>query len=374
VKAIGAVSSWDGSESPWVLAATAAAPWPLFSLVLGLGLPGGPWAPDWLRGPLALSLVFGLMVAWVRRLALPLALNRWLPSVLGAGATLELVAGALARFSPGSLEAPARGLATIVVCVAIYELGPAFAAACSVSPCEPRSRSLDIPAYVAFGLCALAAALWEPTARGGYLTPWIAALVALPLATARSGPSPALDRIPALPRVGVSAGLATVAWLVFGAIFFGIFTDLAESARRTWRWGTDPLEGALWALPTLSLLFSMLAALGLLRRARLVAHAPSGRVAGLREGGLVLERADDEPACVELEAGKPPPEGATVTLLGARPANADIGPFRDGAALLRARLAWCGSPEQLASALKHRAAGWIAWAAACALGLWLRMT
>lgn len=371
MKAIGAVSSWDGSESPWVLAATAAAPWPLFSLVLGLGLPGGPWAPDWLRGPLALSLVFGLMVAWVRRLALPLALKRWLPSALGAGATLELVASALARFSPGSLEAPARGLATIVVCVAIYELGPAFAAACRVSPCEPRSRSLDIPAYVAFGLCALAAALWEPTARGGYLTPWIAALVALPLATARSGPSPALDRIPALPRVGVSAGLAAVAWIVLGAMFFGIFADLADSARRTWRWGAEPFEGALWALPALSLLLSTFAALILLRRARQAADAPIGRVVGNREGGLVLDRADH--VRVEVEGGELPPRGATVTLIGARSASVDVGPFRDGAPQLRARLAWRGSPEQLASALKHRAAGWIAWAAACALGLWMRM-
>lgn len=374
MKAIGAVSSWDGRESPWVLAATAVAPWPLFSLVFALGVPGGSWAPGWLHGPLALSSVFGLMVVWVHRPAPRIALTRWMPSVLVAGLTLELLANALAEGHQGLGAQPARGLATFITCVAVYELGPILAAACGLGSTEHRSRALDVPSYVAFGLCALAAALWEPTARGWFLSPWIAALVALPFATFRSGPSRVVGLRPAVPCVGLSAGLATVAWLVFGAIFFGIFTDLAESARRTWRWGTDPLEGALWALPTLSLLFSMLAALGLLRRARLVAHAPSGRVAGLREGGLVLERADDEPACVELEAGKPPPEGATVTLLGARPANADIGPFRDGAALLRARLAWCGPPERLASALKHRAAGWIVWAAASALGLWLRMT
>ena len=368
-------SSWDGTESPWVVAAKAAAPWPLWSLAFALGAPG---TTRWLHGVLALSLVFGVMVVWVHRPPLRVALTRWLPTVLGTGLMGELLANALTDLGrAGGLSEVsdlARAIFTALVCVCIYEVAPTLAAASRVSPREHRARALDAAAYIAFGLCVWAAYAWEPTSNGGwYLSPWVAALIALPLATVRSGPRRAASLPGPLARQGIMTGLALVAWLVFGAMFFGVLPELGDSARRTWRWGTDPLEGALWALPALSLVLSLVASASLLSRALRARHTPSGRVTSLGDGGLTLERAgEEEPAWVAIEGDALPPEGALVTLLGVRVRPADAGPFRDGAPTMRARRAWLGTPDELASALKHRAAGWLVWAAVCALGLWLR--
>jgi hypothetical protein len=104
-----------------------------------------------------------------------------------------------------------------------------------------------------------------------------------------------------------------------------------------------------------------------------VRHAPTGVVVAVGDKGITLERGTDEPQQVAIEMGPLPPEGATVTLLGARRQPPDVGPFRDGAPLLRARRAWVGAPDALARALTHRAAGWFVWAAACELGIWLRL-
>lgn len=368
-------SAWDGTESPWVVAAKAAAPWPLWSLALLIGAPG---ATPWLHGVLALSFVFGAMVVWVHRPPLRVALARWLPSVLGTGLMGELLANALTDMGrAGGLSAAsdlARAIATGLVVVALYEIAPTVAAACRVSPREHRTVALDAVAYTAFALCVGGAYVWAPTSRGGwYLSPWIAALIALPLAAVRSGPRAAAI-LPGPPaRRGVMVALALVAWLLIGAIFAGALPELRDSLRRTWRWGTDPLEGALWALPALSLLLSLLAAASLFARGLRARHAPSGRVTGLGDGGLTLERAgDEEPAWVAIEGEPLPPEGAAVTLLGVRTRSADAGPFRDGAPTIRARRAWAGTPDELARVLEHRAAGWLVWAAACALGLWLR--
>ena len=374
------VSAWDGTESPWVVAAKAAAPWPLWSLAFALGAPGATsWLGGvWLHGIFALSAVFAVMVVWVHRPPMRAALTRWLPSVLGTGLMGELLANALTDMGRDAglaeVSDASRAILTALVCVCIYEVAPTIAAASRVSPREHRTRALDVGAYLAFGLCVGAAYAWEPTSNGGwYLSPWIAAVIALPVAAVRSGArGPA--RLPGpLVQQGIMTALALVAWLVFGAVFFGVLPELSDSARRAWRWGTDPLEGALWALPALSLVLSLIAAASLFARALRARHTPSGRVTSLGDGGLTLERAgEDEPAWVAIEGGALPPEGAVITLLGVRVRPADAGPFRDGAPTMRARRAWLGTPEELASALKHRAAGWLAWGAVSALGLWLR--
>lgn len=368
-------AAWDGTESPWVVAAKAAAPWPLWSLAFALGAPG---ATPWLHGVLALSVVFGVMVVWVHRPPMRAALTKWLPSVLGTGLMGELLANALTDMGReaglSEVSDASRAIVTALVCVCIYEVAPTIAAASRVSPREHRTRALDVGAYTAFALCVGAAYAWEPTSNGGwYLSPWIAALIALPLAAVRSGARSPATLPGLLARQGIMAALALVIWLVVGAMFFGVLPELSDSARRAWRWGTDPLEGALWALPALSLVLSVIAAARLFWRGLAARHTPSGRVTSLGDGGFTLERAgEEEPAWVAIEGEALPPEGAVVTLLGVRVRPADAGPFRDGAPTMRARRAWLGTPDELASALQHRAAGWVVWAAVSALGLWLR--
>src|SRR5690606_12714612 len=130
----------------------------------------------------------------------------------------------------------------------------------------------------------------------------------------------------------------------------------------------------LWALPLLSAALSLVAAAQLFALARSVRRAPSGVVTGTGDGGVTLELpGEEEPTWVAIESGATPAQGATVTLLGVRERSADVGPFRDGAPRLSARRAWDGPPARLARALAHRAALWLAWAAASALGLWLRV-
>src|SRR5690606_10496081 len=109
---------------------------------------------------------------------------------------------------------------------------------------------------------------------------------------------------------------------------------------------------------------SLGAAIVLGARALLVQHAPHGRVRGLGDGGLTLERpAGATPVWVALDDGALPPEGAAVTLLGVLRRAPDAGPFRDGVPHWRARRVWIGEPRALSRALARRSAGWLILAA-----------
>lgn len=369
---------WDGTESAWVKAAFAAAPWPLWSAVAAIGIPGGDSAPAWLHGGLALSIVLGAMVAWTHRPPAAILTARWLPTILGTGLMAELLANALTDMGRepalSSLADFGRALSIWLICAGIYEVAPMLAAASRVSAREHRVRSLDVGAHAIFVAMAVGAYVWEPSWNGWYVSPWTAAIVALPLTVVRCGPPKSASLPQPLPRERALWGLAIVAWLVFGLFLIGDFDTLADTAHRTWRRGADPREGALWTLPALSIVLSLLAAAHLLFRASRARRALTGTVTSIGDDGLTLERSGEkEPTWVAIESGPMPAEGAIVTLLGVRERAPDAGPFRDGAPRLSARLAWSGPPNLLARALTHRAAGWLVWAAASELGLWLRV-
>lgn len=371
------VAGWDGTEPVWIPAARAAVLWPIWSLVALLGVPGGPLAVPWLHGILALSIVLGLMVAWTHRATPAIALGRWLPSIVGMGLMGELLANALTDMGRGrgiaDLNDAGRALATWLVCVAVYEVAPIVAAASRVSAREHRPRSLDVAAHGLFLAIAALAYAWRPSLHGWFVSPWMAATIAAPLAVVRCGPRRDAH-LPRLARPGVVWMLALVAWAMLALCFAGDLGAIGERARATWRYGTDPLEGMLWALPALACVLSMTAAGSLLFRARGARRARMGVVHEVGDGGVTLERDGVvDPTWVAIESGPLPPKGARITLLGVRERAPDAGPFRDGAPRLSARRAWIGARDELARALAQRAAVWLVSAALGALGVWLQL-
>ena len=367
-------ASWSGVESPWELAARAAAPWPLWSLVAALGIPGPRHVPAWIQGAFVLSVVFTLMVLWTHRPERR-AVMRWMPAAIGTGLMGELLANALTDMGQNAglsqlADAP-RALVVLLLCAAVYEVAPIVAATSRMTPTERRWRSLDVGAYLTFALVAAGAYVWDPIWDGDLwrMSPWMAVVIAFPFAAARCG----VDRETRLPspkvRGEVSYGFALIAWVLLVAI---VAAEWHELSRAMWRlrWGAQPLEGVLGVLPASSFVLSLLASVVLFVRALMVRHAPHGSVAGTGDGGITLERAGiEEPTWVALDGGPMPVLGSVVTLLGARRRSPDAGPFRDGAPRLRARRAWEGTPRELARILGHRAAAWAAWAGASGLGV-----
>lgn len=372
-------ASWAGVESPWVLAATGAALWPLWSLIVWLSTPGAtrPVLGSSL-GVFALTAIFALMVAWIHRPE-GRVLGRWIVAALGTGVMGELLAHAMSDMGTGggiaSLRPAGRALAVFGICLVIYEIGPIVAASVRVSREERRRGVADVLAYAVFlGLAALS---YESAPRVGgdsgatlwHLSPWMAAVIALPLGAARAG-GPRDARLPAAPaREGLLFGVALLAWAMTFAVLVAD-ADAIERALRAMRWGTSPRAGIAWLWPALSTALSLGAAIALGARALLVRHAPHGRASGLGDGGLTLERpADATPVWVALDDGALPPEGAAVTLLGVARRAPDAGPFRDGVPQWRARRVWIGEPRALSRALARRAAGWLIAAAASLVGV-----
>jgi hypothetical protein len=367
-------ASWSGVESPWEVAARAAAPWPMWSLVAAFGIPGPAHVPAWIQGALALSAVFTLMVLWAHRPERR-ALMRWIPAAIGTGLMGELLANALTDMGRAQglselADAP-RALVVLLLCGAVYEIAPIVAATSRLTPRERRWRSLDVGAYLAFALLAAGAYVWDPIHDGALwrMSPWMAVVIAFPFAAARCG----VDREMPLPspkvRGGVYYGLAILGWAILIAV---VAADWPSLSRGVWRlrWGAQPLEGVLGVLPALSLVLSLFASVILFARAWVVRHAPHGSVADTGDGGFTLDRAGiEEPTWVALDGGPMPVDGTVVTLLGARRRSPDAGPFRDGAPRLRARRAWEGTPRELARILSHRAAAWATWAAVSGLGV-----
>lgn len=370
--------SWDGAESPWVLAAVAAAPWPIWSLVARTGVPGPDHVPPWAHGVFSLSAVLALMVVWTHR---PdgYRTRRWLSAILGTGLMGELFVNAVTNMGRGtgfsSVEGPVRALGVGLLCVAIYEVAPIVAAAVRLSRSEQRYATLDGIAYASFVALAVAAWVWQPIARPlesaslWRLSPWMAAAIALPWTAARCAPRRALLPRPS-PRGGALGGLALVGWLLVGGFAVARAEELQASIRGL-RWGVSPPEGLLLVFPLLSLGFSMVAAALLLAWSWQVRSAPHGTVGGVGgEEGLTLTRdGEKDPIWVVVEEGPIPPEGSRVTLLGAEGRAPHLGPFRDGASRWCARRAWPGDSKDLARSLRQRAAAWIAWSAVSGLGV-----
>lgn len=364
---------WDGTESPWLVAAWAAAPWPLWALVAWVGTPGGAMVPSWIHGPLALSIVLAAMVIWAQRPSWR-QVGRWVPSILGTGLMAELLADALTDMGRSGgiagLDDPARAIATWTICVAIYEVAPIVAASSRITRSERRIWSLDLIAHAGFVGAALLTYRYDPIHGELWrMSPWLAAAITLPLAAARCGPvRPA--RLPDTQvRGAVLWGLAAVAWALAIAMT-AASTRAIEGSLHDMRWGVSPIEGVLLALPATSALLSLGAAGWLVARALGVRRAPRGVVARVGDRSLTLEvEGAEEPLTVALDEGEIPDEGQTVTLLGATRRRTEAGPFRDGVPSWRARRAWVGAPGSMAEGLTQRAAAWTAWAGLSAIGL-----
>lgn len=362
---------WDGRESAWLQAAWAAAPWPLWALVAFVGVPGGALVPPWIHGPLALSVMLAAMVVWVHRPSWR-SVGRWVPSIVGTGLMAELLASALTDMGDAegfaALTDPARGLATWLVAVTIYEVSPIVAASSRVSPAERRERALDVLAHAVFVLLAALAYRFDPVHGDLWkMSPWIAGAIALPLAAARCGPIKAASAPSGQPRGGVFWGLALIAWGLAAAMAIAS-ADALRDSMYTMRWGVPAATGVLLLLPTLSGVLALAAAISRLRRATQLRGAPSGIVTDRGERTVTLSvDGTEDPIVVTLE-GALPEEGATVTLLGALRGAPDGGPFRD-ASSWRARRAWPGRPAPLARGLVQSAGAWVAWAGLSAVGL-----
>lgn len=367
---------WRGQESPWVLAARAAAPWPLWWGLALLGVPGASFVPALSHGIFALALVLALMGLWTHRPSGRSGL-KWLTAVLGTGLIGELLANALTDMGRepglGAMSDGARGLSVWLICAAVYELAPVLAATSRVARSERRSLPLDLTAHLGFVLAAIGAWAWEPTwGTAWFVSPWLAAAVALPLAAARSGPEREADLPRPHPRGGLLLGLGGLAWAAL--ILVGVArTRVIRGSFHEMRWGVDPVDGVLLALPTVSLVLSLLAAAALFWRARQVRRTAHGTIADHGDRGLLLDLGDQAPTSVVIDQGPLPEVGATVTLIGAGVEPPGAGPFRDGAPQLRARRAWIGAPEALARAFRQRATGWLLVAAFGAFGVLLRL-
>lgn len=377
-----------GRESFWVLAAMAAAPWPLFCAVFAFAIPGphaartpwsfwtdGPPPAQLFHGPLAIALVLGAMAVWTHR-PKGRALGRWWTTILGMGAMGELVANALTDMGRSErtladLPTAGRALLVWITLIAIFELTPILASAAGMAKRERRLGATSLGLHAGFLALAGLAAQFGPTttATGAvwFVSPWLAAVLVIPLATARSGP-PQTTRLPdRTGRAGPLFGLAALAWLM--ALGFAVAEyDTLSSLPRTLRFGADPRASAMLAAPAMACLSALVAAFSLLRTGSRAERAPSGTVVDASDGGFTLERTGEEkPMWVALDAGPLPAVGTEVTLVGPRPAPRASGPFRDGAGKWRARRAWDGPPRSLQGALRRRAAGWLAWAG-CSLG------
>lgn len=368
--------AWSGVESPWILVASAAAPWPIWSLAAALGVPGASHVPVFSHGVLALAVVLSAMVVWTHRPPFRSAL-RFTGAILGTGLMGELLANALTdmgrRGGVAELIDPARGLVVWALAFAVYEIAPIVAATSRIMRSEQRSIGLDVSAHVLFFLFAVGAFAWDPTWGIAWrVSPWMAVAVALPFAAARCGP----ERPAKLPapdgRGGVLFGIAAIAWSLL-ALFGASRASVIEATIYSMRWGVEPLEGVLYILPAISLVFALVSAMVLLARARGIRRTASFVVRDVRDGTVTIEEGADEPTSVAIDAGPLPEPGATVTLIGLVKQSPDGGPFRDGAPMMRARRAWVGKPDALAVAMSHRAAGWLLWSAVSAGGILLRL-
>ena len=371
------VMKWDGRESGWTSAARAAAPWMLWSLVLWLGVPGGAELSRVVQGPFALALVLVSMVVFAHRLELA-KIARFVPAILGTGLMAELLANAVTdmgrRAGLAATSDLVRGLVVWLICVAVYEVAVIVAVNSRIGASDKRRPALDLGAHALFLALALAAYWHHPRAGAWWISPWTATALALPFAAARCGAvRPAELPLPSA-RGRALVGLAFVLWLLAATVAASKGRELGWTLATLARRGLSPADGALLALPLLSLLLSLLAAGTLLVRGLAARRALSGRVASGDECGLTLERAaPDEPALVALESSVGPATGEVVTLFGVRPKRPDAGPFRDGAPRLVATGFYAGTPSALRAALMQRAAGWLAWAAVGALGVLARL-
>jgi len=369
-------SPWQGAESPWVLAAIAAAPWPLWSVVAALGVPGAEHVPAASHGALAFALVLAVMGIVTHRPRFRSAL-RWSLAVLGTGLMGELLANALTDMgrSPGlgGASDAQRALVVWLLCFAVYEVAPIVAATARISRTERRRWPVDAVAHAVFAAAALGAYAWAPTwGTAWFVSPWMAVAVALPLAAARSGPDRPARLAAPHPRGGVLFAGALIGWALIAVISVSRTTAISASLHEM-RWGASASDGVLLVFPALSLLLSLIAAGALLMRARSARRGTTGQVVELGDGGATIELGGNAPVLVAVDAGPLPPAGVTVTLLGAVEENPGAGPFRDGAPQLRVRRLWTGRPEALARSLRHRAAAWLVWGAVCALGVLLRL-
>lgn len=363
---------WRGHESPWVLAARAAAPWPVWLAVLAVGVPGSPLLPSVSQGVLAPALVLAAMVIWTHRPSLR-STARWITTIVGTGLMGELLANALTDMgrSGGITALPDLGRALTVwgLCAVLYEVAPIVAATSRVTPSERREPVLDVGAHVVFLALGAGAYAWPPIHEHLFrVSPWLAVAVALPFAAARCGPPRAVGLPPAHPpRVGALVGVAAVAW-----VFLGLVTAASVEAIRHsfWemRWGVEAVDGVMLAVPLASAVLALAAAGLLFVRAGAVRGATTGTVTDVGDGGLTVEVDGEEPRSVVFE-GVPPAQGATVTLLGVTERAPGAGPFRDGAQQWRAARAWAGRPDELGRALAREGAGWLAWGAASAFGV-----
>lgn len=360
------------SESPWVLAARAAAPWPVWLAVLAVGIPGSPLLPSVSQGVLAPALVLAAMVVWTHRPSLR-STGRWVATILGTGLMGELFTNALTDMGRSggitALSDLGRALTVWGLCAVLYEIAPIVAATSRVTPSERREPVLDVGAHIIFLALGVGAYAWPPIHEHLFrVSPWLAVTVALPFAAARCGPPRPVGLPPAHPpRVGALLGVAAVAWVFVGVVAAASMEGIRRSAWEM-RWGVEAVDGVMLAVPLASAVLALAAAGFLFARAASVRGATTGTVTEVGDGGLTVEVDGGEPRSIVFE-GTPPAPGATVTLLGITQRPTGTGPFRDGAQPWQAARAWVGRPDELGRALAREGAGWLAWGAASAFGV-----
>ena len=356
--------------------AAAAAPWPLWSAIVVLGVPGSLSPSPLLHGVLALCTVLALMVIYTHRPSVRSS-TRWLFALVGTGLIGELLANAVTdmgqRVVLGEAQDGVRAIAMWLACVAAYEVAPIVAASSRIMRSEPRFRAADVGVHLLFLVAAFGTYHYRPTwGTSWVVSPWWVLALVLPLAAARSGPTRPARLPQPNPRGGVLAGAAVIVWVLLAVLVVGSRDSIGRSLHEM-RWGLDAADGALLALPVASILASLAAAAALLLRAHRVRGASAAEIIETSDGGFAVQFGDRGAASIELDGSDGLQVGGTVTVLGSERQARDAGPFRDGLPHVPARNMFSGRPAALARALTHRAAGWMIWAAAGGVGLLLRL-
>ena len=335
-----------------VVAARALAPWPLW-LVLWGALGGGR---D--RGSLYVFVTTALVVALMARRAVRGAdrnvtaggVVSVVSLALGANFFFAVVSGmALPHGHLGNLGwVPAVALGWIAG-AGCYELGKRCLAQPDLGPSRLQGLVVDIVAHQALFAAPL---LGLVDLRGGGLPLplLVGPLVAVRVAGWHDArmPAPSASRLHVRTLLGVLAVAALVAALVLPPGVPGSTSNVLVV-----------LSAAV---------SSLLAAAVLVHRAGVAARCPWGVVYERRPDGIVLsvrggsERLHVVPTDPRPGSGLPLPE-SPITLVDLEPLEGPGAPYRDGPPMTRARIAWRGTADQLASTLLARAWGWLAWSA-----------
>ncbi len=343
-----ATDRWRGREPLAVVLARALAPWPLWLVLWG--------DPD--RGaPFVTAALVASLMAWRasrgadRSIGIaPVALT----VALAFGASVFLSAVASMLFARGPCGTGAASLPSVLLAwlsgAMLYELGRRCLSTPGIGPPARVARVLDAAAHAVF-LLAPATGVVDLSGGGAPLPVVVGPLLALRVAGFHD------VRVPPSRRgsLGARTAIGGLSVLVLVAAMVHEPGPGHWSAPVAWTVGGAAVS-------------ALVAAVVLALRARSVSRALSGVVDEHRPDGVVLavaggaERVHVLPSDPRPGAGMPAP-AAPITFLDVEPVPSDDAPYRGGPPVVRARMAYRGTSEQLAAALLCRAWGWLAFSA-----------